>query len=451
MRTIPSSKLSLCFALILLCRLFIPGSVQASVSPSETSPNAPSEVRTPPTLAWNVANTQLPLVDLPEQLGPDFDSSFTYPLDQFGFPLFQTLYYNPLVKKYLLMLLPRIAGRAEFLELHQSGTSQTFVSNNGPQIQLSDIGGQKRLRTVEGNEYTFTRLNDGEFHCVQIRDRSGVFIHLNYTNDGLIDSLNDSGDRSITFDYSLGHIASVSQTWTSEAIRKTKTWRVKGYEKEVFAHANFSSSPAFGAVKAIPRNAITLSYTPEMANCDRMLASIFGGPGAVAAANGFEPAGLANQYPIYRGDVVGDDGVRRHGHLSYAMHLYGSPNGTADTALFVPTGFTSHSNQPTPTDAAVTFYYPHLGNLNSVTVAVFHVANFAISYESGRVRIGNIGGRGGSYAFYKHSHVEFYRGNTGLPPGSARESLRIDPAAVFGITSATSRLRVVAANNRKME
>ena len=264
LRTNPSSKLSLFFVLILLCRLFIPGSVQASVSPTETSSNALTEVRTPPTLAWNVANTQLSLLD----------------------------------------------------------------------------------------------------------------------------------------------------------------------------------SPAFGVVKAIPRNAVTPSYTPEMANCDRLLASIFGGPGAVAAANGFEPAGLANQYPIYRGDIVGDDGVRRRGHLSYAMHLYGSPNGTADTALYVPIGFASHSNQPTPTDAAVTFYYPHLGNLDNVTVAVFHVANFAISYEGGRVRVGSIGGRGGSYAYYKHSHIEFYRGNTGLPRGGARENLRIDPAAVFGITSA--RLRIAS-------
>jgi hypothetical protein len=343
LRRNPSLRLSLFFVLVLLSRLFIPGCVQASVSRSETSPNSPSEVITPLALVWNVANSQLPLVDLPEQLGPDFDSRFTYPLDQFGFSLF----------------------------------------------------------------------------------------HINYTNDGLIDSLDDNGDRSINFDYSFGHIASVSQTWTSEAIRKTRTWRVKGYEAQVFAHANFSNSPAFGAVKAIPKNATTPSYTPQMVNCDRMLASIFGGPAAVAAANGFEPAGLANQYPIYRGDVLGDDGVRRRGHLSYAMHLYGNANGTENTALYVPIGFTSHSNQPTPTDAAVTFYYPHLGNLNNVTVAVFHVANFAINYEGDRVRIGSIGGRGGSYAFYKHSHIEFYRGNTGLPPGSARDSLRIDPAAVF--------------------
>jgi hypothetical protein len=163
LRRNPSSRLSAFFLLILLCRLFIPAHVYASVTPLETSSSAPSDVKTPLTLEWKVANKQLPLVDLPEHLLPDFD----------------------------------------------------------------------------------------------FRDK-----------------------------------------WTRAATRKTKTWRLKGYEAQVFAHANFSNSPAFGAVKAIPKNATTPSYTPQMANCDRMLASIFGGPAAVAAANGFEPAGLAKISPL---------------------------------------------------------------------------------------------------------------------------------------------------------
>ena len=91
-----------------------------------------------------------------------------------------------------------------------------------------------------------------------------------------------------------------------------------------------------------------------------MLAAIFGGPGAVAAANGFEPIGLANQYPAYRGDLIGDDGKMRRGHL-FAMHLYGSANGTGDTEIYVPSGFISHSSTPTPTDAAVTFLLSAIG------------------------------------------------------------------------------------------
>jgi hypothetical protein len=120
------------------------------------------------------------------------------------------------------------------------------------------------------------------------------------------------------------------------------------------------------------------------------------------------------------------------------MHLYGSADGTGETEVFIPAGFTSHSNEPSPTDAVVTFYYPRLGNLTSVTLAVFHVANFHLSNEGERVRIGNIGGRGGSAATYRHSHLEFYRGDTGLPPMSCRVQLRIDPATIFASTSAVS-------------
>jgi hypothetical protein len=199
----------------------------------------------------------------------------------------------------------------------------------------------------------------------------------------------------------------------------------------------YERTPVFGLPKKMPRNALISAYTQEMVAADRLLAKIFGGPGAVAAANSFEPTGLSNQYPLYRGDILGDNGRVLTGHLSHTMHLYGSFDGRGETSLYVPAGFTSHSGSPTPTDAAITFFYPRLGKFSDVTLAVFHIANFAISQEDGRVRIGTVGGRGGSYAFYKHSHIEFYRGNTGLPSASAREGLRIDPSEVFGVAPTT--------------
>ena len=213
----------------------------------------------------------------------------------------------------------------------------------------------------------------------------------------------------------------------------------------------YERTPVFGLAKKMPRNALISAYTPDMAATDRLLAKIFGGPGAVAAANSFEPSGLSNQYPLYRGDILGDNGRILTGHLSHAMHLYGSFDGRGETPLYVPTGFTSHSGAPTPTDAAVTFFYPRLVNLSNVTLAVFHIANFAISQEGGRVRIGTVGGRGGSYAYYKHSHIEFYHGNTGLPSTSARQNLRIDPAAIFADASTTARLKKVNSNQRSGE
>jgi hypothetical protein len=233
-------------------------------------------------------------------------------------------------------------------------------------------------------------------------------------------------------------IAAFAEIEQSASVKK-QTWAVGN---AVVGNAVIHSRPAIHVIpagaepaKRIPPNALTPTYTQAMVDSDLKLAAIFGGPGAVAAANSFEPVGLASQYPLYRGDILGDDGQTHRGHLSYAMHLYGSVDGTVDTDVYVPNGFTSHSSGPTPTDAAVTFYYPRLGNLTDVTLVVFHVANFQLSFEDGRVRIGNTGGPGGSIACYRHSHMEFYRGDTGLPSGVLRAGLRIDPNSVFETTA----------------
>ena len=183
--------------------------------------------------------------------------------------------------------------------------------------------------------------------------------------------------------------------------------------------------------KPIPSNAVTPNYTPEMAACDRNIAAIFGGSGAVAAANGFEPPGLSSKYPGYRGDVVGANGQIYPGHLTYSAHIYGNTEGTGSGDLYVPAGGRRTSG-PSPTDAVVTFYYSQLGSQSNVTLAVFHVGDYGISSAGTRVRIGTIGGRGGGEdPSYVHSHIEIYKGNVRLPALNARAGLRINPASVF--------------------
>ena len=43
---------------------------------------------------WERRGNQLPLLDLPDHLKPGIYLSLTLPMDQFGFPIFQSLYYN---------------------------------------------------------------------------------------------------------------------------------------------------------------------------------------------------------------------------------------------------------------------------------------------------------------------------------------------------------------------
>jgi hypothetical protein len=384
------------------------------------------------TYRWNLRNEALPLVSLPDHIRGNLDLSFTYSMNQFQFPLFQSLYFNERVGKYILMVIPKHGRRAEFIDV-EPGKGSDALAHDDSGLRLTGKGNLKLLTASDGTVYTFAPFEDGELHCSRISNSNGVIIDLKYTHESFIDTVSDASGRTIRFSYTNDYVSGVTQTWDVDQSRLTKTWAID---------VNFVNSSTLTGTKAgteeskhIPVNAIRRTYTAEMAASDSRLASMFGGPGAIAAANGFEPRGLGSQYPLYRGDLISDDGRILRGHLSFAMHLYGSADGTGETGVYVPAGFISNTVEPTPTDAAVMFYYPKLGNLTDVTIAVFHVANFHLSNEGGRVRIGNIGGPGGSIGSYKHSHIEFYRGNTGLPPTLMRVKLRIDPVAIFASTT----------------
>ncbi len=393
---------------------------------SSTSDNANAAYK------WNVADRQLPLLGLmKDNLKPGFDQLLSYPAEQFDFPIFRPLGFDEERGVYLLPIVTKNNKQHSFIELARVGDTNNYVAPGA--IELVDKDGLKVLKTAEGTKYFFVRYPDNEFRCATIKQAEGATLNLLYAANGLtLHGVIDSSGRSLTFNYGNQGIHSLTQTWMANSEGFTRTWTIgdkDSYESSAkFAHAVVSRSGKF-----VPANAVVREYTDEMAASDKLLAQIFGGPNAVVGGNGFEPTGLGSSYPLYRGDVVGDDGKLRPGHLSHAMHLYGSPDGKGDSPLYVPAGFTSHSSEPSPTDAAVTFYYPKLGNLTDVTIAVFHVADFQIVAEVDRVRIGNIGGPGGSSPLYKHSHIEFYQGNTGLPVAAARAALRIDPATVFGL------------------
>lgn len=400
---------------------------RSAVDPSESSGAAIA-------FKWNVADKQLPLLGLPgDHLKPGFDQSLSFPLDQFSFPIFQSLTLDEEHGRYLLPTISPEGKGVHFIEFVSGEIKNTFTSTDGSNIKLFDNDNLKTVRAADGTKYSFVRYPDGEFRCAGIKDARGASLSLIYTANGLtLHGVVDSSGRTITFNYASDGITSVTQNWMANSEGLSRTWLVGNQtEPSSVRPVMYAHSVSFNSAKSLPNNATVREYTTEMAASDKTLAQIFGGLNAVAAGNGFEPAGLAASYPLYRGDIVGDDGKVRRGHLSYAMHLYGNYDGTGDSPLYVPPGFASCGGPPSPTDAVVTFYYPRLGNLSDVTLAVFHVADFQISKEDGRVRIGNLGGTGGASAFYKHTHIEFYRGNTGLPPLAARSHLRIDPATIF--------------------
>lgn len=138
-------------------------------------------------------------------------------------------------------------------------------------------------------------------------------------------------------------------------------------------------------------------YDEARAKNDLHLAALFGGEGAVAAGNGFEPLGQWSPgQRLYRGDPGG------HGHLDRVMHVYGSNDGNSPAALYIPPGFkylgpmTSENGRE---NGGHTFHYRTLGTQKDVYLLVFHVKDFKIDRQdrnaAGSIRIGDIGGPGG--------------------------------------------------------
>jgi hypothetical protein len=414
-----------------LSRIIVPTSFVSAA----TNSNAPTASDSIAIYRWNLTDEDQPLIGLPDHIGAGVDFSLSYSMDQFEFPLFQSVYYNQSARKYILMVIAKQGRRAQFIDLN------TTQRQSSAGLKFSENGRDRLLSTKEGTVYTFAPLGDGELHCSRIKDRNGLVLNLHYNQQASLEEIQDASGRSIGFSYTEDYVSAITQTWGPRA-KKKQTWAVAD-DRTLTARpiTSLTSVPAFP--KHIPSNATKASYTVQMAASDLTLAAIFGDAGTIAAANGFEPPQLGSQYPLYRGDLIGDDGRLRRGHLSFAMHLYGSADGRGESTLYIPAGFTSNSSMPTPIDAAVTFYYPRLGRLTNVTLAVFHIANFQLSNEGDRVRIGNIGGPGGSVGTYRHSHIEFYSGNTGLPSAAARARLRIDPAMVFDVTrEAVAKVRV---------
>src|SRR6267142_5176476 len=99
---------------------------------------------------WNLDDAGLPLLSLPEQIRGSVDLSISYSMDQFQFPLFQSLYYNERAGKYLLMVMPKGGGRAEFIELTRVKGPTQFEAKGNSSLRLEDKGYAKLLTTGEG-------------------------------------------------------------------------------------------------------------------------------------------------------------------------------------------------------------------------------------------------------------------------------------------------------------
>jgi RHS repeat-associated protein len=161
----------------------------------------------------------------------------------------------------------------------------------------------------------------------------------------------------------------------------------------------------------------------SQADCDKKIASTFGGPGAVAATVN-EPETL--QHP--------SAGINRFNHLAGngSFHLYTNAQGTAaNVGLYAPAGFvgrpasgTVYQGPNDPNPGQVNYNYERFNYPGGLSISFIHVGNPGVNRNdrnaAGSVRVGNIAGPGGEGAGYNHTHVNVYQNGR-----------RVDPRGVF--------------------
>ena len=161
----------------------------------------------------------------------------------------------------------------------------------------------------------------------------------------------------------------------------------------------------------------------SQADCDKKIANIFGGPGAVAATVN-EPGTL--QHP--------SAGINRYDHLAGngAFHLYTNAQGTAATVgLYTPAGFrgrpatgTVYNAPNDPNPGQVNYNYERFNYPGGLSISFVHAGNPGVDRSdtnaAGSIRVGNIGGPGGAGSGYNHTHVNVYLNGK-----------RVDPRGIF--------------------
>jgi YD repeat-containing protein len=123
------------------------------------------------------------------------------------------------------MLVTPSGGRVELRQL--VGGSPIYYSGDSSNTLLTETnnGATRILQTKDGTQYTFLPSPDGEFRCVEIKDRNGNYISATYNGNSDISTMTDTLGRTIQFNYDpANYLTSISQSWTADGQPQLHEW-----------------------------------------------------------------------------------------------------------------------------------------------------------------------------------------------------------------------------------
>ncbi len=143
----------------------------------------------------------------------DEDNGFPSPGFRLGFPTVQRKVFDAQTARNSYLLL---TANGQRVELRQVGASNIYDSFNSTYLRLTESEGTLLLQSTDGTRLSFTEVN-GEYRCVEIKDRNGNYITVNYNNLGRITTISDTLNRVITFNYDgNANLLSITQAWNGQ-------------------------------------------------------------------------------------------------------------------------------------------------------------------------------------------------------------------------------------------
>ena len=168
----------------------------------------------------------------------DEDNGFPSPGFRLGFPTVQLKMFDAQTARNAYVF---ITGSGHRVELRQVGTSNLYDAAGSSYLRLTENGTTLLVHSTDGTKLSFSEAN-GEYRCVEIKDRNGNYIGVNYNALGQITNITDTLGRVITFNYdSNANLLSITQMWGPQTMH---TWATFGW-------TSHPVQPSFGSLKVV--------------------------------------------------------------------------------------------------------------------------------------------------------------------------------------------------------
>ena len=152
----------------------------------------------------------------------ELDARLVYSSGEIGFPLLQSLYYDPKCDCYTLTITLRDTATAQIAHFWRAPRG-FYRTANGPYLELEELDSLKAVTELNGTRLLFAEVGLGDWRCVSIHESSGNYLLIDYRADGLIERLRDSQARIVLPRYSNGRVVALTQTWNSTTGPQTRT------------------------------------------------------------------------------------------------------------------------------------------------------------------------------------------------------------------------------------